>query len=73
MEATENAMTDRKWQVICNECQWTALVFRQGDAEAYKRAHQQATGHKDVTIRPVTKDDSGWEAATAGSDLLRAA
>ncbi len=31
-------MIDRRWQVICHECGWTALVFRQDDADLVRVA-----------------------------------
>ena len=64
-------MTEPKWLVKCNECQWVALVFRQEDAEAAKRAHTRSTGHRNVTIHPVTKGDSGWRAASVDRGLVR--
>ncbi len=50
-------MTLRGWQAACTECEWTMHSVHREHAEAARQIHEETTGHKRVTVEPVTGGD----------------
>ena len=60
-------MTLRGWQASCTECGWNVHAVQQKQVETAKRTHEQSTGHRDVSMYPVTQGDPTGR--YSGSDL----